>query len=77
MKNLWASLHSQAALALACIDVHAKNWYSNVIHWFWFYFLEMGCLGNRRKLLLFIICHDVLNIYIYIEVFVCLDVTKS
>jgi hypothetical protein len=23
VKNLWASLQSQAALALACIDVHA------------------------------------------------------
>ncbi len=31
VKNVWASLQSQAALVLACIDVHAQNWYSNVL----------------------------------------------
>jgi hypothetical protein len=31
VKNVWASLQSQAALVLACIDVQAQNWYSNVL----------------------------------------------
>jgi len=71
VKDLWTSLQSKAALALACIDVHAQNWYSNVIYWFWFYFVGDDMFRKWKEIIIYYY-HYLSCCFEYIYISVCL-----